>query len=301
MKLLLWIVGVILAVVGAGIAFIWWYDSAGQKADTAFDSRVVHPAFPNEHPRVAIDEAHRNFHTISGRYKPLADLLRNDGFEVVASREPLISAALERTNILVIANALGPKGDEARPAFTPAEEDRLTSWVAGGGSLLLIADHAPFGAAAERLGARFGVKMHLRYARDDNNHEGWDNERLLFARTNGLLPSTVFSRGRNPGEAVNRVVTFTGQSLSGPVTCQRVLPLSDQAYDWESRSVRFPARGHSEALACPFGRGRVFILGEAGMLTAQVDPLGFKFGMNRSGNDDKQFALNVFHWLARAA
>ena len=42
------------------------------------------------------------------------------------------------------------------------------------------------------------------------------------------------------------------------------------------------------------------MLGEAGLLTAQVDPLGLKMGMNAGGNDDKQFALNVFHWLSGA-
>jgi hypothetical protein len=42
----------------------------------------------------------------------------------------------------------------------------------------------------------------------------------------------------------------------------------------------------------------VFVVGEAAVLTAQIDPLGFKFGMNRPGSDDKQFALNIMHWLS---
>jgi hypothetical protein len=29
-------------------------------------------------------------------------------------------------------------------------------------------------------------------------------------------------------------------------------------------------------------------------------PQGFKMGMNAPGNDDRQFALNVLHWLTRA-
>jgi hypothetical protein len=55
----------------------------------------------------------------------------------------------------------------------------------------------------------------------------------------------------------------------------------------------------------PFGKGRVVVLGEAGMFSAQavVFPPGqegqnFKFGMNVPGTDDKQFALNVLHWLS---
>ena len=47
-----------------------------------------------------------------------------------------------------------------------------------------------------------------------------------------------------------------------------------------------------------FGAGKVVVLGEAGLLSAQVDPLGLKMGMNTRGNDDRQFALNIFHWLS---
>jgi len=54
-----------------------------------------------------------------------------------------------------------------------------------------------------------------------------------------------------------------------------------------------------------FGKGRVVVLGEAALLTAQIvtSPDGNpqtqrKFGMNAPGNDDRQFALNVLHWLS---
>ena len=49
-----------------------------------------------------------------------------------------------------------------------------------------------------------------------------------------------------------------------------------------------------------FGEGKLVVLGEAGLLSAQVDPLGFKMGMNSPGNHNRQFALNVFHWLSGA-
>lgn len=54
-----------------------------------------------------------------------------------------------------------------------------------------------------------------------------------------------------------------------------------------------------------FGRGRVVVLGEAALLSAQVirieqggQPQELKMGMNVPGNDDRQFALNLFHWLS---
>jgi hypothetical protein len=37
-----------------------------------------------------------------------------------------------------------------------------------------------------------------------------------------------------------------------------------------------------------------------GLLSAQVDPLGIKMGMNTKANDDRQFALNVLHWMSHA-
>ena len=47
------------------------------------------------------------------------------------------------------------------------------------------------------------------------------------------------------------------------------------------------------------------VLGEAGMLSAQIvrsggaDQAGeMKFRMNVPGNDDRQFALNLMHWLS---
>jgi hypothetical protein len=46
------------------------------------------------------------------------------------------------------------------------------------------------------------------------------------------------------------------------------------------------------------------ITGEATMFSAQVVKMpgqpDFKAGMNLPGNDDRQFALNVLHWLSKA-
>ncbi len=259
------------------------------------------PAYPTSggnHPKVLMDEAHRNFHTASDRYKPFADLLRNDGYLVSINQLPFTAETLKGVD--VIANAMGPGEHEARPAFTPEEETVLAQWVRAGGSLFLISDHAPFGSAAARLAKQFGVIMHLRFARDDHFHDGWDNERLDFSRLNGLLAENAITNGRSAGERINRVVTFTGQSLSGPPDTIPLLRLSDGAYDWESRKIRFPAKGHFQALALNFEKGRLVVSGEAALFSAQVDPLGMKFGMNRPDNDDRQFLLNILHWLSRA-
>lgn len=301
---LLWRVGLLLILLlAAGLGFVWWYDQVGQHSDENFDTRVQSPAYlggvGSRHPKVLMDEGHQNFHTTSGRYKPFAELLRSDGYMVSPSQEVFTAEMLKGTDVLVIANAMGPGQHEARPAFTPEEEAAVAEWVRMGGALFLIADHAPFGSAAERLAKQFGVKMHLRYARDDHFHDGWDNERLEFSRANGLLGENEITNGRSANERVNRVVTFTGQSLSGPPAAVPLLRLSDSACDWESRTIRFPAKGHVQALALNFGSGRLVVAGEAALFSAQVDPLGIKFGMN-ANNDDRQFLLNILHWLSQA-
>ena len=53
----------------------------------------------------------------------------------------------------------------------------------------------------------------------------------------------------------------------------------------------------------PFGNGRVAIFGEAAMFSAQIatlpgNPQPIKAGMNVPGYDNRQFALNLLHWLS---
>jgi hypothetical protein len=295
-------VGLLLAF-GALAGFAWWYDYIGQRSDPGFAITVSSPAYPATgvlHPAVLIDEAHRNFHTASGRYQPFAGLLRSDGYVVSGNQQIFTPQALRNASVLVIADAMGPEDHETRPAFTPEEELVVEEWVNNGGSLFLISDHSPFGSAVARLAQKFGVTMYWRFARDDRFHDGWDNERLDFSRSNGLLADNEITNGRSASERISRVVTFTGQSLTGPADTIPLLRLSDGAYDWESRKVRFPAKGHLQALALSHGKGRLVVSGEAALFSAQVDPLGIKFGMNRKGNDDRQFLLNILHWLTHA-
>jgi len=59
--------------------------------------------------------------------------------------------------------------------------------------------------------------------------------------------------------------------------------------------------GRAQGVAFELWRGRVVVLGEAAMLTAQVTGRGSrKFGMNWPNNDDRQLALNIVRWLSRA-
>ena len=66
----------------------------GQRADPDFDTKVARPAYTaSRHPRVLFDEAHHNFHTAGGRYKPFAELITNDGYQVIPNREKFTAGA----------------------------------------------------------------------------------------------------------------------------------------------------------------------------------------------------------------
>src|ERR1700687_195031 len=139
---------------------------AQQIADPDFKASVEHPAYTKNFPRLLFDEGHNNFHTATGRYKPFADLISNDGYHVVRGRKPFTKETLDTFKVLVIANALVAEDmdDEGadHTAFSDLECDAVRDWVREGDALLLIADHAPFGAAAENMAKRFNGDMSKR-------------------------------------------------------------------------------------------------------------------------------------------
>ncbi len=270
-----------------------------QQVDTKFDTRVAEPAYTKRHPKVLFDEAHNNIHTASGLYKPFADLIGNDGYAIVPNTEIFQTGRLAGFDVLIIANAAGPRGQRAAPAFTDEECDAVREWVRAGGSLLFISDHAPMGAAAEILAKRFAVSMSKGYT-DDPSSQDKEVGDILFSRENRLLADHSITRGRNSHERVNRVVTFTGQSLQGPEGSSALLNLPATAVDtFPQTRTSQSAAGRTQGLAMKFGKGRVVVLGEAGMLSAQIDNKGRAFGMNYPNTDNRQLALNIMHWLSR--
>lgn len=274
-----------------------------QQADPNFDASVSRPAYTASHPKVSFDEAHFNFHTTTGRYKPFVNLITNDGYNVTANKAPFSAESLKGFNVLVIANAGAAQAeaaDRTKPAFTDVECDAVREWVRSGGALLLIADHAPAGAAAAILASRFGVDMSKGFTADPVNYDrvALDASWIRYTRAKKNLADHPITRGRDASEQVSSVLTFTGQSLKGPKEATALLLLSPSAYDafdidQPLKATTSPAAGRAQAVALPFGQGRVVVIGEAAMLTAQNQ----NFGMNYPGTDDRQFALNIMHWL----
>jgi hypothetical protein len=317
-----------------------------QRADPDFDTKVASPTYKSRHPAVLFDEAHHNFHTAGGLYKPFADLIRHDGYRVESNKKPLSRALLDRYEILIIANAEGakeeahrtgaaqahpvdvadPGGEEKEPqaaevrvkiidiagpgveeeghraaaqALRDVECKVVGGWVKSGGSLLLITDMNQWGAAARNLADRFGVAMSQGVTIDPRHCVDGTPARLIFTDAAGLLGDHPITRGRDPSERINRVVTYVGQSLLGPPRSVPFLRLSNSAIDEDSDGGRVGAAGRCQGLAMIHGKGRVVVLGEAGALSAQLGAQG-PFGMNDPGNDNRQLALNVMHWLSGA-
>ena len=280
--------------------------------DPEFDTSVERPAYRLRHPAVVIDETHSNFHTAEGRYKPLAELLRSDGYRVLRGTRRFDRKSLEGARVLVISNATAPDATDetSGPAFTEEECDAVRDWVRSGGSLLLIADHTPYGSAAENLAKRFGVDMGKGTVFDPEHGHKEDPTVLTFSRENGLLASHPLLRGRGPSEEIKLVVAFTGQSLGVPDGAVALLKLGPAAKEAQSvqelqTETGRPVGGRAQGIALTFGKGRVVIMGEAAMFSAQLirfehegKPMEFKMGMNVPGNDDRQLALNIFRWLS---
>ena len=280
--------------------------SAQQIADPKFDARVDKPTFTKNFPRILFDEAHNNSDTTSGRYKPFADLIFNDGYHIAVNRQPFTKASLANHKILMIVNPLGAEDADEEgadgPAFTPAECDAVNDWVRGGGALLLIADRAPFGSATEILAKRLGVDMSKSETVDPANADKeFDTPSVIvYSRENRLLAEHSINSGRSDAEHVNRVLVFSGQSLKGPEGSDAFLKLADTAEDEIAPPGKnTPAAGRAQGIAFRPGKGRVVVLADAAMLSAQLTGSNNQpVGMNVPDTDNRQLALNIMHWLS---
>lgn len=283
--------------------------NAQQVADTAFQPRLGAPVFAaGQGPLVLIDEAHHNFHTAEGRYSPFARLLRRDGYVIRPSRSRFDAESLEPAKVLVIANALAAANETnwtvpTPSAFDAAEIRAVHEWVEDGGSLLLIADHLPFGGAAAQLAASFGVDFSNGFVLDTSITRGL----ITFRRTDGTLASNSITTGRSAAERIDSITTFTGQGFrletgGAPVLtipAGWVLYTPDTAWRFSSATPRKSAEGLLQGAVLRVGKGRVAVFGEAAMFSAQVaGPARRPMGFNApEAAQNAQFVLNLLHWL----
>jgi len=294
--------------VGLAVAAVWVLPclaAAGlvqQVPDREFRPAVEAPAYPaGAGPTVCVDEAHRNFHTIDNRFWAFAELLRRDGHVVRAAAGPIDDASLAGCRVLVSANAA--------QTFGPAEITAVERWVASGGSLLLIADHRPYGGAAAPVAAAFGVEFTDGYAVDGFST---DTRRVLrpgptlFRTEDGTLRSHPVVTGRTAAESVSVVRTFTGQAFRGSPALEPLLVfregfvlLPDRPAEIAPGAAGRDVGGWLQGGLMRHGAGRAAFFGEAAMFSAQRSgPSAQPMGMNAPGaEENSQFVLNLLHWL----
>lgn len=261
----------------------------GQFVDLKADVTVKQPAFSSgAGPRVFIDAAHANFHTATGRYEPLANLLRNDGFQMLENKAILSDTSLHEMDILVIANA-DFKADGT--SFTAEEIAAVKNYVLQGGALMLIADHTPFPAAILNLAEAFAIHFFDVYA--DDGGAG------IFTHDNGGLTNDPLLNG------IDQIRTFGGSAFR--IDTQPYRPLLQFGPQWSMQrmeatglSEKSPAEGLLQGAVMQVGKGKVAVFGEAAMFSAQrygrwKKRMGFHAP---DAKDNRQFILNLFHYLA---
>jgi len=305
--------------------------SAQQVADSAFRYAGPVPAYDiGAGPRVCVDAAHHNFHTLDNRYLAFGTLLRDDGYRVRAYSGEFAPESLSECDIVVISNATAEANAEDRAyphgsTFTRDEITAVLDWILGGGSLLLIVDHAPWPGANGDLGVLLGAHMLDGYVGmevfGDVDEEalggaaelyGVPLDGLLesFGKPGGLAEHAILE-GRNPAEAIHTVTTFTGHAFYPSSQMEPLLVLSPDAWGGAPLNMNlpdappeamptFPVGGWLQGGAVQVGQGRAVVLGEAAMCTAQLaGPHRVPMGMNNpSAPQNAQFCLNVVHWLS---
>lgn len=196
-----------------------------QQADPDFTPQNTQQRFDEENsPVVLVDQAHHNFLTINGRYRPFFQVLESDGYTVKANNKRFTLNNLKNTNILVIANALDRDRQDWSPPYTQAlseeEVTSVTQWVSKGGSLVIIADHAPFPKVVESLINEFDFQF-------SNGHV----DSALFKADNGSLGQHVITSG----DSIKQVKTFGGSAFKAPVTATSLLTLGEGVISLEPK------------------------------------------------------------------
>jgi hypothetical protein len=279
--------------------------SAQQAPDLEYKPTLPSPAYESgTGPRIAIDEAHHNYHTADGRYQPFAELLRRDGYRVDGLGKLLSSDSLNGVEVLVIANALNERNvkDWSLPtpsAFTTDEIAAVRAWVEKGGSLFLIVDHMPFPGAAGALAKAFGVEFSNGFAASKSTGQP---ATFTFRQGTGLKESAI-TQGRGDQERVTEVATFVGSATPVLAFNANFVSLKpDQAWQFTAATPKEPLEGWCQGAIMKVGNGRVAVFGEAAMFSAQLaGPGQQKMGMNApEAKQNHQLLLNVMHWLTRA-
>lgn len=297
---------------------------SSQQADPDFSPKNIHQSFSKQNsPVVFIDEAHHNFLTANGRYKPFTQVLESDGYTVKPGKRRLSFAHLNRADILVIANALDKRRKDWNPpydeAFTHKEVSALKHWVSQGGSLFLVADHAPFPRVIDNLAKAFGFQFSHGHvgnavflARNNSLGKHAITSAINNAETSPFFPAALpalndSAAGANP---LYQVRSFGGSAFLPPANAISLLTLGKGSvsvvpeipFQVTPDTPRVSMRGWSQGAVMEVGKGRIAVFAEGMMFSSQLDTkTGKKYGLVSQGAEqNERFLLNVMRWLAHA-
>ena len=176
-------------------------------------------------------------------------------------------------------------------------------------SVFLITDPRPIAGANFDLAGAFGFDLRDRAAqREQPLGPPSNREEDFFSIADRTLADDIVTRGRNPDEAVTRIRTFLGTGFSAPPEARPIIVLPKGFFLYDCPQIPSPGlitksdgEGYLQGAVLKFGKGRMALFGEAAMFSAQLIPLNppFPVGFNSPGAEqNKQFALNLMHWLA---
>ena len=283
---------------------------AQQAADTTFIPAIKNVTFgEGKKPIVLIDEADNNYHTMTGRYQAFAKVLESDGFIVKRNTAVFTFDSLKNVDILVVSNALNEKNLDNwdlpnYSAFTRDEIETIYNWIKAGGSLLLIADHMPFPAAAYDLAAIFGFQFNNGFAVDTTSQS-----RTIFKKSDNTLLKHPILDGTCANEKIDSVRTFTGQAFLAPPNAKPILIhnkntisyMPAKAGQFDENTPLISGEKWCQGATLEFHKGRIAVFGEAAMFTAQYNKKSKTwFGFKASGAEqNEQFLLNTVRWLSK--
>lgn len=280
--------------------------------EARFDNRD--PAFaPESGPQIVLSTTNSDY-VRRGSMDPFAALARTDGFRVARQSGDLVSALKPETRILIIANPFLSSFRDF-PAMTPpsafsdSEIEAVRAWVENGGSLLILADHAPFGGGSSKLAEAFGFQYLNGHAAETRAADaGYAHVVIDFTPQYGLATDHPIANGDTGRAPIKRFAAFGGQAFIPADGARQLLTIPQGwsaifTYRLEAElasAPRIDASGMSQGATLDYGKGRIALFGEAGGFTAQVIDGIEKFGFNTAeGSDNPEFILATLRWLAR--
>ncbi len=212
-------------------------------------------------PVVCVDASHANAYTVTNGLWPFGDLIRRDGY-VLRSLTAFDQASRNGCRILVIA---APR--------SRVDMSQLRGWVAGGGSLLLVADRDSLTTVSD-LAAPFDISF-----MDAPERAG------TFRSADQTLRPHAIVRGRHGKESPASVMVFAGLAMRVPQIAEPLFTTADGVVLGAVMRVEL---------------GRAAVFGDPALFTAQIaGPERRLVGMSASGAQQNfQFVLNVMHWLS---